>query len=35
MENGEALEHGPSSAALLEDDEYDDDDEIYNKAPVR
>ena len=35
MENGEALEHGPSSAALLEDDDYDDDDEIYNKAPVR
>ena len=33
MENGEAREQGPSSAALLEDDDYDDD-EIY-KAPVR
>ena len=34
MENGEAREHGPSSAALLEDYDYDDDDDIY-KAPVR
>nr|XP_022340089.1 dual oxidase maturation factor 1-like isoform X1 [Crassostrea virginica]XP_022340090.1 dual oxidase maturation factor 1-like isoform X1 [Crassostrea virginica] len=34
MENGEAREHGPSSAALLEDYDYDDDDEIYNKAPL-